>query len=82
MRDYNRRKDNYMPKTDTGKVLNIRGVTEDTHLKLREYSALSGLSQARAINQALEIAIAFDDLSGLTKSRTLNPFPEGRKRIS
>ena len=71
-----------MPKMDTGKVLNIRGITEDTHLKLREYSALSGLSQARAINQALEIAITFHDLSGLTKSRTLNPFPEGRKRIT
>ena len=52
-----------MPKTDTGKVLNIRGVTEDTHLLLREYSELSGLNQARAIKQALEIAIAFDDLS-------------------
>ena len=52
-----------MPKTDTGKVLNIRGVTEDTHLLLREYSALSGLTQARAINQALEIAIAVVDLS-------------------
>jgi hypothetical protein len=71
-----------MPKTDTGKVLNIRGITEDTHLKLREYSALSGLSQAKALNQALEIAIAFDDLSGLTKSKTLHPFPEGRKRVS
>jgi hypothetical protein len=63
MRDYNRRKDNYMPKTDTGKVLNIRGITEDTHLLLREYSALSGLTQAKAINQALEIAIAVVDLS-------------------
>ena len=52
-----------MPKTDTGKVLNIRGVSEQTHLLLREYSALSGLSQARAINQALEIAIAVVDLS-------------------
>ena len=52
-----------MPKTDTGKVLNIRGVTEDTHLLLREYSALSGLTQAKAINQALEIAIAVVDLS-------------------
>ena len=71
-----------MPKTETGKVLNIRGITEDTHLKLREYSALSGLSQARALNQALEIAIAFVDLSGLTKSKTLSPFPEGRKRVS
>ena len=71
-----------MPKTDTGKVLNIRGVSEDTHLKLREYSDLSGLTQAKALNQALEIAIAFDDLSGLTKSKTLNPFPEGRKRVS
>ena len=71
-----------MPKTETGKVLNIRGITEDTHLKLREYSALSGLTQARAIDQALEIAIAFVDLSGLTKSKTLNPYPEGRKRVS
>ena len=52
-----------MPKTYTGKGLNIRGVTEDTHLLLREYSALSGLTQARAINQALEIAIAVVDLS-------------------
>ena len=52
-----------MPKTDTGKVLNIRGITEDTHLLLREYSALSGLTQAKAINQALEIAIAVVDLS-------------------
>ncbi len=71
-----------MPKTDTGKVLNIRGITEDTHLLLREYSELIGANQAKAINQALEIAIAFHDLSGLTKSKTLNPFPEGRKRIS
>ena len=52
-----------MPKTDTGKVLNIRGITEQTHLFLREYSALSGLSQAKALNQALEIAIAVVDLS-------------------
>jgi len=52
-----------MPKTDTGKVLNIRGITEQTHLLLREYSALSGLSQAKALNQALEIAIAVVDLS-------------------
>mgnify|MGYP003652633838 CR=1 FL=1 len=71
-----------MQETDQGKVLNIRGITEDTHFLLREYSALSGLSQARAINQALEIAIAFDDLSSLTKSKTLNAFPEGRKRAT
>ena len=52
-----------MPKMDTGKVLNIRGITEDTHLLLREYSALSGWTQAKAINQALEITIAVVDLS-------------------
>ena len=55
-----------MARTDSdsgpGKVLNIRGVSEDTHFLLREYSALSGLTQAKALNQALEMAIAFDDL--------------------
>ena len=61
-----------MQETDQGKVLNIRGITEDTHFLLREYSALSGLPQAKALSQALEIAIAFDDVSGLAKSRTLN----------
>ena len=61
MLGYKRRKDNYMPETETGKVLNIRGITEETHWMLREYSEMSGLNQAKAINQALKIAIAFDE---------------------
>ena len=67
---------------ETGKVLNIRGITEETHLLLREYSALSGLPQAKALSQALEIAIAFDDVSGLAKSRTLNALNKSRKRTT
>jgi len=61
MLGYNRRKDNYMPETETGKVLNIRGITDETHWMLREYAEMSGLNQAKAINQALKIAIAFDE---------------------
>jgi len=71
-----------MPETETSKVLNIRGITEDTHFLLREYSALSGLPQAKALSQALEIAIAFDDVSGLAKSRTLNALNKSRKRTT
>ena len=50
-----------MPDKETSKVLNIRGVTDETHWMLREYSEMSGLNQAKAINQALKIAIAFDE---------------------
>jgi hypothetical protein len=61
MLGYKRRKGNDMPDKETGKVLNIRGVTDETHWMLREYSEMSGLNQAKAINQALKIAIAFDE---------------------
>ena len=71
-----------MQETDPGKVLNIRGITEDTHFLLREYAALIGESQAKALSQALEIAIAFDDVSGLAKSRTLNALNKSRKRTT
>ena len=47
---------------ETAKVLNIRGISESTHLLLREYAEMSGLTQAKAINQALEIALAFSDV--------------------
>ena len=46
----------------TSKVLNLRGISESTHLLLREYAELSQLTQAKAINQALEIALAFSDV--------------------
>jgi hypothetical protein len=61
-----------MQETDQGKVLNIRGITEDTHFLLRQYAKMSGLTQAKALNQALEVAIALDDLSGQTQSKALN----------
>jgi hypothetical protein len=51
-----------MAETETSKVLNIRGISEGTHLLLREYAELSNLTQAKAINQALEIALAFSDV--------------------
>jgi hypothetical protein len=66
MRDYNRRKDNYMPETETGKVLNIRGITEETHWMLREYAEMNGLSQAKALKRALQIATSIDEIKSST----------------
>ena len=61
MLGYKRRKDNYMPDKETGKVLNIRGITEETHWMLREYAEMSGLSQAKALKRALRIATSVDE---------------------
>lgn len=70
MRDYKRRKGNYMPKTETGKVLNIRGITEETHWMLREYAEMNGLSQAKALKRALQIATSIDESIDEIKSST------------
>jgi hypothetical protein len=66
MLGYNRRKDNYMPETETGKVLNIRGITEETHWMLREYAEMNGLSQAKALKRALQIATSIDEIKSST----------------
>ena len=52
-----------MPKTETetSKVLNIRGITEEIHWMLREYAEMSGLSQAKALKRALRIATSVDE---------------------
>jgi hypothetical protein len=50
-----------MPDKETGKVLNIRGITEETHWMLREYAEMSGLSQAKALKRALRIATSVDE---------------------
>ena len=66
MRDYKRRKDNYMPEKETGKVLNIRGITDETHWMLREYAEMNGLSQAKALKRALQIATSVDEIKSST----------------
>ena len=57
-----------MPKTETetSKVLNIRGITEETHWMLREYAEMSGLSQAKALKRALRIATSVDEIKSST----------------
>ena len=55
-----------MPEKETGKVLNIRGITEDSHNMLREYAEMNGLSQARALKRALLIAISVDEIKSST----------------
>jgi len=57
-----------MPKTETetSKVLNIRGITEETHWMLRDYAAMNGLSQAKALSRALQIATSVDEIKSST----------------
>jgi|TARA_R110002020_G_scaffold122558_4_gene278228 hypothetical protein len=55
-----------MPETETGKVLNIRGITEETHWMLREYAEMNGLSQAKALKRALQIATSIDEIKSST----------------
>jgi len=55
-----------MPEKETGKVLNIRGITEETHWMLREYAEMNGLSQAKALKRALQIATSVDEIKSST----------------